>query len=69
MRHEEIMTKRDLKGKNPLVVCRWCFDSRVDVLTSGGRTNFSMKKQQEEMTNRKRIYHAVQSCRRKDRKM
>ncbi len=69
VRHEEIMTKRDLKGKNPLVVCRWCFDSGVDVLTAGGKTNISMKKQQEEMSKRKRIHDAVQSGRRKGRKM
>ncbi len=61
---------KDFNGKNILVVCRWWFDSGVDVPTSGGRTLLSTQKQQQEATTkRKQIYDAVTSGHRKGRKM
>ncbi len=36
---DEVVTrKKNLKGKNPLVVCRWNFDSRIFIPTSNGKT-------------------------------
>lgn len=52
---DEIRTKRDLEGKNPLLVCRYCFDSKVEIPTSGGREQTSHRK------NNKR-YHANKEC-------
>ncbi len=49
---EEIRAKKDVKGKNPLPVCRFCFDLDVDIPTSGGRTNYAQKAQQEKTCKR-----------------
>ncbi len=66
---DEIRTKRDLKGKNPLLVCRYCFDSKVEIPTSGGRTNFAQKKQQEKSCKRRMLNRAVHHGRHKGRKV
>ena len=30
-------------GKNPLLVCRYCFDKNIEIPCSGGRTNMKEK--------------------------
>mmetsp|Transcript_29715 Transcript_29715/g.62511 ORF Transcript_29715/g.62511 Transcript_29715/m.62511 type:complete len:139 (-) Transcript_29715:48-464(-) len=66
---DRIRTKRDLEGKNPLLVCRFCFDSKVEIPISGGRTNFAQKKQQEKSRKRRMLNRAVHHGRHKARKV
>ena len=42
----EIRQKRNMGGKNPLLVCRCCFDKNIEIPCSGGRTNMKQKKDQ-----------------------
>ena len=59
---------RDIGGKNPLPVCRYCFDMNVEIPCSGGRTNFKEKKDQSKRTKRKQLDEAIASGYRKERK-
>ena len=36
---EEIRSKQDIGGENPLLLCRYCFDKGFEILCSDGRTN------------------------------
>ena len=39
-------------GKNPLLVCRYCFDKNIEIPCSGGRTNMKEKKDQGQKKRR-----------------
>ena len=45
---DEIMKMRGVGGKNPLQICKYCFDSRLKVPTSGGSSNARQKKNQSQ---------------------
>ena len=64
---EEIRNKREIGGKNPLLVCRYCFDMKVEIPCSDGRTNIKEKKDQEQRTKKKKLDESVQSGRKKAR--
>ena len=64
----EIRKKRNIGGKNPLLVCRYCFDKNFEIPCSGGRTNEKEKKSQEKSSKRKGLEENVQSGRRKGRR-
>ena len=65
---DEIRRNRDVGGKNPLLVCRFCFDTGVEIPCSGGRTNSKQKRDQKQATKRKELDESVQAGRRKSRK-
>ena len=44
---DEIWTKRDIGGKNPLLICRYCFEMYVEIPCSGGCTNMKEKMNHE----------------------
>ena len=44
----EIRQKRNVGGKNPLLVCRYCFDKNIEITCSGGRVNIKQKKDQSQ---------------------
>jgi len=58
---DEIRKKRDIGGKNPLLVCRYCFDKNIGIPFSGGRTNMKQKKGQAQSTKRKQLDGNVES--------
>eukprot|EP00957_Ditylum_brightwellii_P111580 8510830-Ditylum_brightwellii.AAC.1 len=61
---DEIRAKRDIGGKNPLLVCRFCFDSNVEIPCSAGQTNMKEQKDQKRCTKRKQLDDSVASgCR------
>ena len=62
---EEIRNKRDIGGKNPLLICRYCFDKKFEIPCSGGRTNAKQKKDQSQRTKRIQMENNVSSGRRK----
>lgn len=64
---EEIKTRRDVGGKNPLLVCRACFDLNVKIPTSGGSSNKRQKKSQQKKRKKRQLHTAVAQGRRKDR--
>ena len=41
---DEIWKERDMGGKNPLLVCRYCFDKKIEIPCSVVRTNMKEKK-------------------------
>ena len=47
--------KRDIRGKNPLLVCQYCFDRNFEIPGSGGRVNQKQKHTQEQQTKRKSL--------------
>ena len=65
---DEIRKERDIGGKNPLLICRYCFDSNVEIPCSGGRTNMKQKSDQAKRTKRKQLDESEKSGRRKGRK-
>ena len=65
---DEIRKKRDIGGKNPLLVCRFCFDKKFEIPCSGGRTNQKQKVEQQMRTKRKSNDDNVAAGRRKGRK-
>ena len=65
---DEIRKKRDIGGKNPLLVCRYCFDKNIEIPCSGGRTNMKQKKDQAQSTKRKQLEDNIESGRRMGRK-
>ena len=66
---EEIKKKRTLGGKNPLPLCRYCFDSRLKVPTTAGSSNKRQKKQQDDTEKKRQLESAVASGRRKGRRL
>ena len=65
---DEICKKRDIGGKNPLLVCRYCFDKNFEISCSGGRVNVKQKKAQDEQTKRKSLDRHCGNGHRKERK-
>ena len=65
---DEIRKNRDIGGKNPLLVCRYCFDKNIEIPCSGGRTNMKEKKDQAQGTKKRQLDAAVQKGDRKGRK-
>ena len=65
---DEIKRRRNIGGKNPLPICRHCFDKKVEILCSGGCTNMKQKADQDVEAKRKQLEDCVQSGRRKGRK-
>ena len=55
-------------GKNPLLVCRYCFDKNIEIPCSGGRTNMKEKKDQGQLTKKRQLDESVQQGRRKERR-
>ena len=52
---DEIRKKRDVGGKNPLLVCRYCFDQNFEIPCSGGRVNTKQKEAHAKMSKRKSL--------------
>ena len=65
---DEIHKKGDIGGKNPLLVCRYCFDKNFEIPCSGSRVNVKEKKAQEQQTKRKSLDKHCGNGRRKERK-
>ena len=65
---EDIRDNRDIGGKNPLLVCRYCFNMNIEIPCSGGCKNQKQKKDQDNRTKRKQLQESVQRGRRKGRK-
>ena len=63
---DEIRKKKDICGKNPLLVCRYCFEKNIEIPCSGGRTNMKQKKDQAQSTKRKQLDDNVESGRTQD---
>ena len=57
---DEIRKVRDMGGKNPLLVCRYCFDKGIEIPSSGGRTNMKEKKDQTKRTKKRQLDESVQ---------
>ena len=68
MSASEIRKERDVGGKNPLLVFRYCFDKNIEMPCSGGRTNMKEKKDQAKQTKKRQLDAAVQQGHRKERK-
>ena len=64
---DEICKERDMGGKNPLLVCRYCFDKNIEIPCSGGRTNMKEKKDQGQRTKKRQLDESVQQGHRKER--
>ena len=64
---DEIRKRRDIGGKNPLLLCRYCFDKNIEIPCSGGRTNQKQKTVQSKRNKRKQLDTSIQSGRRKGR--
>mmetsp|Transcript_21870 Transcript_21870/g.47533 ORF Transcript_21870/g.47533 Transcript_21870/m.47533 type:complete len:109 (-) Transcript_21870:34-360(-) len=65
---DEIRNNRDIGGKNPLLVCRYCFDKGFEIPCSGGRINVKQKHDQDQRTKRRQLDDHVRCGRRKGRK-
>jgi len=65
---DEIRKKRDVGGKNPLLICRHCFNKNFEIPCSGGRVNVKQKEAQAKTTKRKCLDKHTESGRRKGRK-
>ena len=65
---DEIRKVRNMGGKNPLLVCRYCFDKGIKIPSSGGRTNMNEKKDQTKQTKKRQIDKHVQQGIRKERR-
>ena len=65
---DEIRSKRDIGGKVPLMICRYCFDQKVEIPCSGGRINSSQKRRQKQQSKRKQLAKSIDSGRRKGRR-
>ena len=66
---EEIKRTRNTGGKTPLLVCRHCFDSKVEIPCSGGRTSMKQKKDQAQSQKRKGMDGFVERGRMKARRI
>ena len=54
----EIKKSRDIGGKNPLLVCRECFNNNIKIPTLGGSSN-SRESRQQKMASKKRKLDAA----------
>ena len=54
----------DVGGKNPLQICRYCFDSRSKVPTYGRPSNTRQKKNQYQVKKKRQLEKVVASGRR-----
>ena len=68
MSDAEIRKSRDIGGKNPLLVYRDCFNSKIKIPTSGGSSNARESKQQKLVSKKRKLDAAVQNGLRKARK-
>ena len=68
MSDAEIKKSHDIGGKNPLLVCRDCFNSKIKIPTSGGPSNAIESKQQKLASKRTKLDAAIQNELRKARK-
>ena len=66
---EELRKKRDLGSKNPLLICRFCFDANIEVPCLGGRTSMTQKKDQRSESKKKELENNVKAGRKKARKV
>lgn len=64
----QIKQLRDVGGKTPLMMCKACVDSGIDVPCSNARKNVKQAKQQKKASKRKKMSKAVKSGRRKARR-
>ena len=64
----EIKKSHDIGGKNPLLVCRDCFNSKIKIPTSSGSSNVRENKQQKLAPKKRKLDVAVQNGLRKARK-
>ena len=65
---DEIHKKRDVRGKNPLLVCQHCFDKNFEIPCSSGQVNMEQKEAQAKTTKKKCLDKYIESGRRKGRK-
>ena len=65
---DEIYTKRDIGGKNPLLVCVYCLDQNNELPCSSGQVNTKQKKAQAQQTKRKSLDKQIASGRRESGK-
>ena len=66
---DEIKKVKNVGGKVPLVICRFCFDQDgIEIPTSGGRTNAKEKREQEIVAKRKNFNEMVMAGKRAKRK-
>ena len=63
------MKMRDVGGKNPLQISRYCFDSILKVPTSGGSSNKIQKKNQYQAKKKRQLENSVASGQRRGRRM
>lgn len=64
---DEIRKEKNIGGKNPLLICRYCFDKNIEVPCSGGRTNVKQKKDQAKRAKKRQLDKDVVEGRRKVR--
>ena len=63
----EVKEKRNLKGKNPLPICRVCFNYNFKIPVSGGSSNKRQQGEQQRATTKRHLEQAVSTGRRKAR--
>ena len=66
---DEIMKMQDVGGENMLQIRRYCFDSRLKVLTSGFFCNTRQKKNKSQAKNKRQLEKVVASGRQKGRRI
>ena len=64
---DEIRREKNIGGKNPLLICRYCFDKNIEVPCSGGRTNVKQNSEQAKTGKKRRHDEQVMRGRRKVR--
>ena len=65
---EEIKRKRNIGGKRPLLICRHCFESNVEIPCSGGLVSTKEKKDQQKRQRTKQMEAHVERGRKKARR-
>ena len=65
---DEIRREKDTKGRNPLPICRFCFDNNTEVPLTGGRANMVEKSAQQASKKNKLHIDAVSRGRKKAKK-
>mmetsp|Transcript_5035 Transcript_5035/g.10735 ORF Transcript_5035/g.10735 Transcript_5035/m.10735 type:complete len:239 (+) Transcript_5035:248-964(+) len=63
-----IRKEKDTKGRNPLPICRFCFDNNTELPVTGGRVNMMEKSVQQAAKKNKLHIDAVRRGRKKARK-
>ena len=64
---DEIRKEKNIGGKNPLLICRYCFDKNIEGPCSGGRNNVKQKKDQAKSAKKRQLDKDVAGGRRKVR--